>query len=109
MVIRLQVAEIILDKQTKRQTNTQRSYMICVDIPNDVFSFPYAGYNYAAVQAGVECMCGSEYGGYTKHGYASGCDTPCPEGIGFCGGSFRNAVFKATGVPSTGVRGESID
>ncbi len=50
-----------------------------------------AGFAYAGVQAGSQCLCGDTYGTY---GTAANCDRPCAgDATLTCGGAWANEVF----------------
>jgi hypothetical protein len=55
-------------------------------------------FEYAGLQWYGECRCGDH--DYHRHGIPDGvetqCDTPCEIGVGMCGGSFANSVYKTT-------------
>ncbi|KAI0338937.1 hypothetical protein BDW22DRAFT_660877 [Trametopsis cervina] len=60
------------------------------------------GYQYAGVEYGDECYCGTGYTGgvLPQAADTSECDMVCPGSYGFrCGGSWRMQIYKAPGAP----------
>lgn len=67
-----------------REMTVTKCLEICRSAPDGPFP-------YAAVQYGVACFCGSNYGSF---GRAENCDMSCPgDGSQNCGGSWANAVY----------------
>lgn len=80
-----------------------------VNLPNCAAAATAAGCSVFALQAGVECWCGSSDTDYARLGKSDGCTTPCPWENGkasdsptsrsryvhtYCGGSWANQVYK---------------
>ncbi|KAI0693986.1 hypothetical protein BC835DRAFT_1306520 [Cytidiella melzeri] len=91
-----------VDNADRVLTNTIVTYLQSNTPYNCALSCFSKGYQYAGVEYGDECYCGTGYVGGVLPQAAdlSECDMTCPGSYYFnCGGSWRMQIYKAPGAP----------